>query len=203
MSDDESRLAWQWEIAFQSLKNLTNNARAACALTKGLLLGPYERLLGEIRNDPVFQKFNLSEPRQQWVLGEALVSIHRYEQYRYRDLVVPCKDDEILDIGACFGESALWFSLFSPRKIYCFEVDPDNRAVLEQTIRRENIPCEIVAAAVGDEDGTAWYSRNPGNAGGGTVHRDQRENADAVKLVTIDSFVKELMAHPVKAYLAT
>jgi FkbM family methyltransferase len=68
-----------------------------------------------------------------------LASTFLFSQYAYRDVAVPARPATgavALDVGGCWGESALWLAhmVGSTGRVYSFEPVPKNRGLLEQNL---------------------------------------------------------------------
>jgi FkbM family methyltransferase len=63
---------------------------------------------------------------------------------------------DVIDGGAFIGDSALVFSKYMPRRIYCFEPSPGNVARLKQTIAENQLTnVTVVAAGLAQNSGVA------------------------------------------------
>lgn len=109
----------------------------------------------------------------------------------------------ILDVGANVGYCSVLFAgaADARQKVYGFEPEPFNFALLEQVLRRRGLDGRVVAtrAAVGAANGTLRLWLNPRH------HGDHRIATDAlagetmeVPVVAIDSFVERESIHPVR-----
>jgi len=56
------------------------------------------------------------------------------QQYNYNDLVCVKKGDVVIDAGACWGDTALYFSSRGAKAVYSFEFIPSNLSVFEKNI---------------------------------------------------------------------
>ncbi len=81
---------------------------------------------------------------------------------RYPQLL---SEGHALDVGACFGYSAVTFSRFLPSsyKVFAFEPHPDNQIRLRASLRRYHLESkvEIIPKAVGNSDGNTPFWHNP------------------------------------------
>lgn len=128
--------------------------------------------------------------------GLACVLVQK--QYEYTSPEVSMKPepgDIIIDAGACWGETTLYFAheAGSSGRVYAFEFVPNNIAVLEQNL--SNNPhvasnVTIVKHPLGRETGLTLYYSDDGPASRVTPNRAQRGTGDgAISTITIDSFV--------------
>jgi FkbM family methyltransferase len=71
------------------------------------------------------------------------------------------EDPVVLEIGACDGgDTERFLREFRDIRIYCFEPDPRNLAILKRSIRDDR--CVIVEAAVSNKDGEAILHMSTG-----------------------------------------
>jgi FkbM family methyltransferase len=109
----------------------------------------------------------------------------------------------ILDVGANVGYCSVLFAgaADARHKVYGFEPEPFNFALLEHVLRQRGLDGRVVAtqAAVGAHDGTLRLWLNPMH------HGDHRIATNAlvgetveVPVVAIDSFVERESIHPVR-----
>jgi len=111
------------------------------------------------------------------------------EQYRLPGIVEPQKGDFVLDIGAGFGETSLWFSKYVSEvgKVFTFEPSGYNFKILEENIRRNEVKnIEPVKAGVGKEEGEAAIL----GAGGSAFVSDTNSSGYRIPIATIDNFVR-------------
>ncbi|MEO8051990.1 MAG: FkbM family methyltransferase [Acidobacteriota bacterium] len=109
----------------------------------------------------------------------------------------------VLDVGANVGYCSVLFAgaIGANQKVYAFEPEPFNFALLERVLHRRELDGRVVStrAAVGAANGTLRLWLNPKH------HGDHRIATDAlvgetveVPVLTIDSFVELENIHPVK-----
>jgi FkbM family methyltransferase len=107
----------------------------------------------------------------------------------------------LLDIGANVGYTATLFSKAANRdfKVFAFEPDAANFALLKQVIANERQPTQIVPilAAVGSTDGTVELWHNQGHHGDHRIFTNtfkesgaEARQVSSVPLISVDSFVK-------------
>jgi FkbM family methyltransferase len=117
---------------------------------------------------------------------------------RYPELFA---EGAVLDVGANCGYTAMVFAQTKASKVYAFEPDAENVAMLQKILASRNLlsRVEVVASAVGAEDGFVDLWRNEGH------HADHRIATSAFKgsgdntpaqtvqvpLVSLDSFVSK------------
>lgn len=115
------------------------------------------------------------------------------EQYNYRDFILPKPQDVVIDGGACYGDTALFFAdkMSGQGKIYSFEFMPQNLSIFKDNLTlnpqySDNI--EIVEKALSDKE-EVFYSQP--QASMSFIEKEQKENSIELKTTTIDNFVKE------------
>lgn len=99
------------------------------------------------------------------------------------------KNKNIIDVGACVGDSALVFQKYTDKNIYAFEPTNENYEFLLQTLKLNNTTRIIpVKKALGAEPSQAQIS-----VGGGcsSLVFDNHTTSHSVEVITLDSFVHE------------
>ena len=115
------------------------------------------------------------------------------EQYNYRDFILPKPDDIVIDGGACYGDTALFFAdkMQGQGKIYSFEFMPQNLNIFRKNLTlnpqySDNI--EIVEKALSDKE-ELFYSQPQASVS--FIEKEKKENSIELKTTTIDNFIKE------------
>jgi len=127
-----------------------------------------------------------------------LVSVFMLTQYLYdggnREVVVE-PGDVVLDVGGCWGDTALYFAhlVGVAGRVYTFEFDPENLAVLRTNLELNSelgARVEIVQKAVWERSGETLHFHAAGRCtrltDGGPSEDTQR-----VPTVTLDEFVAQ------------
>ncbi|MDD2537645.1 MAG: FkbM family methyltransferase [Candidatus Absconditabacteria bacterium] len=101
------------------------------------------------------------------------------------------KGKDILDIGACIGDTSITFhNLYSGSRVYGFEPEINNLTQFQKNIRNiKNI--ETVNLGVSNFEGTARI-----NNSGGISKLTLGENNEEIHITTIDKFVSENNLNP-------
>jgi len=117
------------------------------------------------------------------------------EGSEYR-LPVGVEPSVIFDVGANIGAAAVYFAARYPHaKVYCFEPLPGNVELLRQNVAVFGGRVTVVAAGLGEAEGTFEYkpSDDPANFGGGTFHCVGCADSDSLSLpvTTLEKFCGE------------
>ena len=134
------------------------------------------------------------------ILGHPLplASTFLFSQYAYRDaaaLAHPRSEDVALDVGGCWGETALWLShVVGPGgRVHTFEPTPTNRKLLNKNIElNPGLGSRVTVwdAPLSDRPGETVFI--PDELTPGATMRDQATGATTCELVTdtIDAMVQ-------------
>ena len=99
------------------------------------------------------------------------------------------KHKNIIDVGACVGDSSLVFGDFTTKSIYAFEPTSANYNHLLRTIALNNATRIIpVKKALGSKPNRMKISVNGGSS---SLVFDNHTSLDDVEVITLDSFVRE------------
>jgi FkbM family methyltransferase len=109
----------------------------------------------------------------------------------------------ILDVGANVGYCSVLFAgaTDAGQKVYGFEPEPFNFALLKQVLRQRGLNGRVVATrtAVGNANGTVRLWLNPRHHGDHRIFTDALVGETVeVPVVSIDSFVERESVHPVR-----
>ena len=99
------------------------------------------------------------------------------------------KHKDIIDVGACVGDSALVFQKYTDKHIYAFEPTNENYTFLLQTIQLNNatriIPINKALGASASKGQISVYG------GSSSLIFDNHTTSHDVEIITLDSFVRE------------
>lgn len=116
------------------------------------------------------------------------------EQYAYKDLVSVQSGDNVIDAGACYGDTALYFANKNNNqgKVYSFEFLPENVDIFNKNMElnpqyKDNI--ELIQRPISDVSGNKLYAVPNGPGTSITTH--QQENAIELQTISIDDFVEQ------------
>jgi FkbM family methyltransferase len=120
--------------------------------------------------------------------GEVVEAFY-FEQYAYKN-VKPSSGDVIIDAGACFGDTALWFSKYIGNgRVYAFEPMEENFKILKENIKVNSLEKVIIPVqkGVGETESKLKIS---GYAGGASVAFGGT-NGKTIDITSIDKFVSD------------
>jgi FkbM family methyltransferase len=131
----------------------------------------------------------------------ALASTMAFSQYAYRDESVPARPragDIVLDVGGCWGETALWLAhaVGERGRVHTFEPAPGNRRLLGQNLELNPELAQRITVwsePLGPEPGAEVWMPDV-IAAGATMHREFAEaDFEMVQLRTqsVDELVAE------------
>lgn len=142
----------------------------------------------------VLKKYDLSKigyDLKLWYSPLGILTNFDIEQYRYLDFVKVEKGDNVLDCGACYGDTALYFaSKTKDGSVYSFEFMPENLDLFEKNMQlnpkyKSQIHlCQKAVSDVSDEE-VSFCINGPGTR----CTKDNLEGDAKVKTITIDDFV--------------
>lgn len=115
------------------------------------------------------------------------------EQYRYRHIVEAKEGDYVIDGGACYGDTALYFmdKTKGKGKAFSFEFMPENIDIFDKNMDlnpqyRDNI--ELIQQPLGISSGRKLYAVF--NGPGTSITEEKKEGAQEFETISIDDFVE-------------
>lgn len=129
------------------------------------------------------------------VFSAGLDHLFIHQQYKYKDLVVSQKGDVVLDCGACYGDSCLYFAnlVGESGKVYSFEFIPRHIDVYRKNLNL-NPPlqslAELVEFPLWDKAGLKMYFKDDG-PGSRVEHFAFDGYEGTTETLTIDDFYEE------------
>ena len=115
------------------------------------------------------------------------------EQYAYKNIVKAEKADIVLDCGACYGDTALYFSeKTNGANVYSFEFLPENVEIFNKNIDlnpqyKNNI--KLIQRPVSETSGEKLYAVP--NGPGTSITSYKSEGAVELETISIDDFVQQ------------
>jgi len=123
------------------------------------------------------------------VPGDVSVFKHKHGlKYLPLSVLNSLKGKVFLDCGGFYGDSALMFAKdYHPSKIYSFEPDPENYAILIETIKHHSLKNVIpISKCLGDKCGQVnFFNMGPFS------YVPEGEGNSVMEMTTIDAFVAE------------
>ena len=101
---------------------------------------------------------------------------------------------DIIDAGACIGDSSIVLSDYTNKKVYAFEPGEKNFSLMEKTIelnqKHNIIP---VKCGLGDKEETLFLNENynPKNIGGAYIADENIKNGEIAYIIPLDKYIKE------------
>lgn len=187
-ADTESREAFTQELTYKILYRFFGKGDAANQLVGGMPLRQFLTDCQKAENDPNLPKIPVPI-NHKTMLQQTLVCTYYYGQYQYQN-IRPTQGDRVLDAGASFGETALWFLQAGAKEVFSFEVDPGNLEILQE-LASANLGIHVQPYALGSKPGERWYVADPTNPGAGRVRLEQTENAVSIPTTSVDAFCQE------------
>jgi FkbM family methyltransferase len=106
-------------------------------------------------------------------------------------VVTRLRDNDIVDGGAFIGDSAMVFSKYAPRRIFCFEPSADNWPRLQQTITANQLnTVHVVKAGLARASGVAAVESDA------SMSRVVDRGAVEIQVRSLDDFCKENDVRP-------
>ena len=186
LADNFSKKEYDWFVKYRVAYTFLGGGSAYELFTPRITNEEFERLSKSIKRSGNLYKIDGLLIQED---VEHLVDAFFIEQYKFNNIVEPEAGDVVFDIGACFGDTALWFSksVKSEGQVYAFEPVEYNSHVLEKNIERNSIEnITIVRAGAGDKE----QMMNVVGIGGGAFITNEDSKGENVKITTIDNFVE-------------
>lgn len=134
--------------------------------------------------------------KEQYELPKPLFEAEHHRaalQSRHRDIIASGGTPLIVDCGANIGASAVWFAARYPRcRVIAIEPAPGNVAFLRRNA--ENRPIDVLEAAIGPTDGSAFLDGTTTSALAHRVVTDGR--GPPVATVSLETVLKNTAADP-------
>lgn len=129
------------------------------------------------------------------VYSAGLDHIFIHQQHKYKDIVVPQNGDVVLDCGACYGDSCLYFAnlVGQTGRVYSFEFIPNHVEVFKENLKLnpslEKV-ANLIEAPLWEKKGVKVYFKDDGP--GSRVDLSMFDGYQGViETLTIDSFCEE------------
>ncbi len=185
LNDDDSKKEYDWYVKYRTAYTFLGERAAYNIFTPRITNEQMEEFSKSIKKTSngtlKIEGFSIKAPLYD------LVHTFLVEQYRLNDLIEPKIGEIVLDIGACFGDTALWFSKYlnEKGKVYAFEPLDYNYMILNENIKRNSVSNIVsIKMGVGDEKRSGTIMGIGGKAS--VVYEGK---GIRVEITTIDDFV--------------
>lgn len=114
------------------------------------------------------------------------------EQYRYKNIVMVEENDNIIDGGACYGDTAFYFATKTKGKVFSFEFMKENLDILKMNLElnpKYRNQIELVERPLGIKSNEKLYSVF--NGPGTSISDEQKDGAEVFETISIDDYVKQ------------
>jgi FkbM family methyltransferase len=127
--------------------------------------------------------------------GYRMFVLHHYVKITEGKNLGPEKDDVVIDLGGCYGETAIFFShLIGERgKVYSFEFIPGNISIYRRNLEVNNLGkerIEIIEHPVWDSSGKTIYYKEAGVKSKVTFEKFEGNEGES-STITVDDFVEK------------
>ena len=127
-----------------------------------------------------------------WMTLEGLFINFMNEQYAYSNTVKVEKGDYVIDGGACYGDTALYFAARSEAKVFSFEFLDENIDIFHKNMNlnpeyKDNVT--LIKNPLSQKSGEKLYVVP--NGPGTSVSEVKTDGAEEFETISIDDFVKQ------------
>lgn len=195
LKDEASKSAYEQELAYKILYHSIHRSDLASTLTGGISLEYFNQLREKALTDQSLPKISLN--KQPLPLPQCFVTIFYLNQYCYElengKKITVEKDDIVLDCGGFYGESAVWAQRNGAKKVYAFEISPNNLKIMKETFSNNNCEDvgESVPLALSNQEGEIYFNADKTNPGAGVISSVKQNNSIVVPVTTIDNFCEK------------
>lgn len=199
LEDDDSRRLYARELTFKMLEPLIGTS-GAIQYAGVMSLETWQqaedtarRLLAEGGIPHVETDFPPDHPMSIFIPTCNFV----LEQYAHPPHVTVRPTDVVLDGGACYGETAIWFARQGAR-VYAFEPNPSSVALLRKNVERAGLGAQIVSipSALGRTNGQLAFQHMAENPTGSSFAQKTDANTFAVAVCTVDDWCQKQLVTP-------
>lgn len=125
------------------------------------------------------------------------------QQYRIPGVIEVKASDTVLDVGAAYGDTTVFFSerMRNQGKIFAVDPLPDNIKDLKENLRLHGCAnVEILPYGLGDREELAWVrSRQADSNSVAEISKNQDANSAPIKITTLDALCRDMRVDFVKA----
>ena len=108
----------------------------------------------------------------------------------YESEIIPCNLKRVIDLGANCGYCLAYLSKVYPHaEFIAVEPDPGNILELNYTVRKNNIPAQIISAGIGDQSGFLYLKLDEDNTSRNQIVAD-KTTSFSVSIITIEELLR-------------
>lgn len=198
LCDEKSKQAYQKELTFIFAHQLINNRYFLNFQLGGISPQEFSENYERARRDKSMPQINAPQN----TLLYCFVTGYYYRQYEYEissSKKISVEDgDIVIDCGAAFGATAYWAYTKGAKKIYCFEIDPNNLSIIKNTITDNKFDhiTEIIPKALGAASGEIFYNYGNNPLMGNITSSKENDESIPIPVTTIDIFCAQNNVHP-------
>ncbi len=114
------------------------------------------------------------------------------EQYRYKNIVTAEENDNVIDGGACYGDTALYFAKKTKGKVFSFEFMKENLEIFRKNMElnpKYKDQIELVERPLGLKSNEKLYAVF--NGPGTSISNRELPKSEVFETISIDDYVKE------------
>lgn len=108
-----------------------------------------------------------------------------------KDVLNLIKDKDFIDGGAFVGDSAIFINDYTSGKIYSFEPDKKNFALLQETVRLNRLENKIIPHQLGLAEDNKEIKVYPSDFCNSVLQTKEEANSTIINVTSIDNFIKE------------
>ena len=193
LSDEASRKVYLSEILYCELNNYVKGDLSSSYA--GLMTSSeWRKHIEEAKAHPAYKE--IKAPDGCTILDYCIAATYIIEQYKYKDIVTIDEGDICLDIGACFGDTSVWFINQGASKSYAFEIDKCNIDCLKENALPYDDKILIKEYAISSKCSQLFFIPHKGNTGAGKIYEQlpygiTNDKYYKVETTTLDKFCTE------------
>ncbi len=186
-SNEDSKKIFDWFIAYR-IAYIYLSSQAIYAINSPISpkkIKQLKKIASKYKKRSAFRYENYTIKTNE----QLFIATWLLEQYNYKNICQPIPGDVIIDVGACEGETSLWFADKIREKglIYAFEPDLSNFKTLTQNILDNHLSSVIIPENYG-----LWRERTSMNfSGAGGTFSIQSNGETSVNVQQLDQFIEE------------
>jgi FkbM family methyltransferase len=186
LSDEESKKTFDWFIKYR-IAFVIIGGQAYDIFTPRITKQDWETAQKKLQKVSD-NKYKIDNFIYNGNYGEVVEAFY-FEQYAYKN-VKPSSGDVIIDAGACFGDTALWFSKYIGNgRVYAFEPMEENFKILKENIKVNSLEKIVIPVqkGVGETESKLKIS----GYGVASSVEFGGSNVKTIDITSIDKFVSD------------